>query len=70
MFLDRAHLVHGCRQVAVAAVAYGDRAARRGVEAQDHPHGGGLPGAVRAEETVTRPGRMEKDRSSTATVEP
>src|SRR6185312_1983045 len=48
---EGAHLAHGCRQVAVAVAAYGDRALRRRVEAQDHPHGGGLPGAVRAEET-------------------
>ena len=46
-----AHLAHRCRQVAVAAPAYGYRALRRRVEAQDHPHGGGLPGTVRAEET-------------------
>jgi hypothetical protein len=43
-------LAHGCRQVAVAAAADGYRALRRRVQAQDHPHGGGLPGAVRAEE--------------------
>ena len=47
---ESAHLAHGCRQVAVAAAAYGYRALRRHVEAQDHPHGGGLPGAVWAEE--------------------
>jgi hypothetical protein len=40
------HLAHRCRQVAVAAPAYGCRARRRRVEAQDHPHGGGLAGAV------------------------
>jgi hypothetical protein len=45
-----AHLAHGGRQVAVAAAAYSYRALRRRIEAQDHPHGGGLPGAVRAEE--------------------
>ena len=45
-----AHLAHGRAQVAVAAAVDGDRALRRRVEAQDHPHGGGLPGAVRAEE--------------------
>src|SRR5215472_4467786 len=62
-----ADLAHGCRQVAVAADGYGYRALCGRVQAQDHPHGGGLPGAVRAEEawgTVTMPGRTEKDRSS------
>ncbi len=32
------------------AAADGDPARRRGVQAEDHPHGGGLAGAVRAEE--------------------
>ena len=53
---EGAHLAHGRRQVAVAAAAYGYRALRRRVEAQDHPHGGGLPGAVRAEETGDQAG--------------
>jgi hypothetical protein len=48
---EGADLARGCRQVAVAVPAYGYRALRRRVEAQDHPHGGGLPGTVRAEET-------------------
>src|SRR5580698_4981837 len=48
---EGAHLAHGGRQVAVAAAVYGYRALRRRVQAQDHPHGSGLPGAVRAEET-------------------
>src|SRR6185437_12412781 len=47
---EGAHLTHGRRQVTVAAAADGYRALRRRVKAQDHPHGGGLPGAVRAEE--------------------
>jgi hypothetical protein len=43
--------------------------ARQRVKAQDHPHGG-LAGAVWAEEAVSMPGRMEKERSLTAIVEP
>src|SRR3984885_15784732 len=53
---EGAHLTHGYRQVAVTAAAYGYRALRRRVEAQDHPHGGGLPGAVRAEEAGDQAG--------------
>jgi hypothetical protein len=53
---EGAHLADGRRQVAVAAAVDGDRAPRRRVEAQDHPHGGGLPGAVRAEEAGDQAG--------------
>ena len=43
---EGAHLALRRREIAVAAAAYGYRALRRCVEAQDHPHGSGLPGAV------------------------
>src|SRR5665811_1876486 len=48
---QRADLLHGGAVLVVAPAVDGHRAARGVVQTDDQPHRGGLPGAVRAEET-------------------
>ena len=47
---ERSHLVEGLVVAAVGRAVHGDRALAGGVEAEDETHGGGLAGAVGAEE--------------------
>jgi hypothetical protein len=51
---QRAHLAHRIRQLSVLLAADGDGAGVRVVQAENQPHGGGLAGAVRAEEARHR----------------
>ena len=55
-FEEPAHLVEGRGVRGVVAVADGHAPAGRGVEADDHPHGGGFARAVGAEEAGDGPG--------------
>ena len=57
-------------QLAVRAAADDGRAGGRAVQPEDHPHGGGLAGAVGPEETGHPARSTSNDRSSTATLSP